>query len=69
MPEQINDNDIRAERAEAALAEYGSDDEALRDILSDLMHWADRKGVDFSEELAFAEGHYEAEVIEAQQEA
>ena len=35
---------------------------SLTDLLGDLMHWADRNGVDFTDELARAQRHYAAEI-------
>lgn len=56
------ENDERVSRAEAALEEYYSDEDAcLRDLLADLMHWAASKGVDFFDELRIAEGTYAEE--------
>lgn len=43
---------------------YDEEETAIRDCLADMMHWCVRKGIDFSEELAIAEGHYEAEKID-----
>jgi len=59
-------NDARAEWAEAAISEFrritGTDDEdALGDLLCDLMHWCDRNGCDFEDALRQAHVHYEAE--------
>lgn len=70
-------NDDRANRAEAGLKAYWSigngtdfDDEIdvedklpapMIDFLTDLHHWAERKGVDFEHILEMAGGHYEAE--------
>ena len=60
-------NDDRAEWAGAALRHFqcttGTDyEDTLTDLLGDLMHWADRNGVDFNDELARARMHYEAEI-------
>lgn len=63
-PEDMNDN--RAAWANIAVrafqAETGTDDEdALSDLLADLMHWSDRKNYDFDAALCRGRGHYEAE--------
>ena len=63
-PERMNDQ--RAERAAAALQIFqtvtGTDPEdALCDLLADLMHWCDRNGCAFSNELRRARFHYEEE--------
>jgi hypothetical protein len=63
-PARIDDK--RAEWAAVALdafaAETGADEEdALGDLLADLMHWCDRHGYDFELALDRARGHYEAE--------
>jgi hypothetical protein len=65
-PDPDNMNDSRAEWAGAALAtfmrETGTDQEdALGDLLADLMHWAARNSYDFEAALERARGHYEAE--------
>ena len=59
-------NDSRAEWAEAALSafmrETGTDQEdALVDLLADLLHWADRNSHNFNAALERAREHYEAE--------
>jgi hypothetical protein len=56
-------NDDRAEWAEAALVtlmeQTGADaDTALPDLLCDLMHWCDRRGLNFDEQLKWARGNY-----------
>ena len=63
-PEGLNDN--RARWAAAALhcfqRETGTDDEdALPDLLADLMHWCDRNSSDFDAALSTARMHYDAE--------
>ena len=65
-PDPENQNDDRARWAETALnsfrQETGADTEdALPDLLCDLMHLADRKGWNFEAELERARTHYEAE--------
>lgn len=63
-PEGMNDR--RAAWAEAAIRKFqsmtGADDEdALGDLLTDLMHWSDRNHFDFNAALDRARWHYEAE--------
>jgi hypothetical protein len=63
-PESMNEN--RAAWARQALAAFiaatGADwDDALADLLCDLMHLCDRCGVAFDCEMARAKCHYEAE--------
>jgi len=63
-PEEMNDD--RAQWAGAALREFqritGCDrEDALGDLLCDLMHWSDRKNFDFDAALCRARCHYEAE--------
>lgn len=63
-PEQMNDK--RSAWAGAAVATFqqatGTDDEdALTDLLCDLMHWADRADYDFQAALTRATDHYAAE--------
>ncbi len=66
-PEETNDH--RAEWAAAALHEFqritGTEDEdALGDLLCDLMHWSDRNSLDFEAALSRACMHYEAETAD-----
>ena len=63
-PERLNRN--RARWAAAALAEFrrqtGADlEDAVSDLLADLMHWCDRLGQEFPQELRRARYHYEEE--------
>ena len=63
-PEKLNAN--RARWAAIVLAEFqrqtGSDaEDAVSDLLADLMHWCDRFGQDFNAELRRARNHYGAE--------
>jgi hypothetical protein len=63
-PEAMNNE--RAEWAAIALRQFqcatGADfDDALADLLGDLMHWADRNAITFDDELSRARMHYEAE--------
>lgn len=66
-PEQMNDN--RSKWAQHAITTFaavtGCDEEdVLGDLLTDLMHWADRHNYDFALALFRAEMHYEAETAE-----
>ncbi len=66
-PEGMNDN--RAAWAGEALAVFmlatGTDlEDAVSDLIADLMHWCDRHGIAFDEELARAATHYEAETLD-----
>ena len=61
-------NDSRAAWAGQAIRQFaittGTDEEdALSDLLADLMHWCDRRQVPFDRELARARDHYEAETL------
>ncbi len=66
-PDPEGMNDLRAGRARAALHAFAAVcatdwEDALSDLLCDLMHLSDRDpAFDFSESLARAEAHYEAE--------
>jgi len=65
-PDPDGMNDKRASWAGSALAVFmrdtGTEDEdALGDLLADLMHWCDRNNYDFDAALGRAFGHYEAE--------
>lgn len=58
-----NQNGNRAAWAEAAIAAFvvatGTDPEdALADLLGDLIHWCDRNGLDFDHELHRGRGYY-----------
>ena len=73
-PEQLNDD--RARWAAAAIASFESmsrtdPEDALADLLADLMHWSDRHRTDrsrsgetFAEALTRATAHYAAETQE-----
>jgi hypothetical protein len=66
-PDPENRNDERARWATAALRafhnETGVDEEdALADLLCDLMHSADREDWDFAVELERAQANYQAEI-------
>lgn len=63
-PERLNSK--RAIWAGAALATFQTltnddDDNALKDLLADLMHYCDRNGEDFDVALDAARFHYKAE--------
>jgi hypothetical protein len=68
----MNQNEQRAEWAQCAIDSFqhttGTDDEdALSDLLCDIMHWCDvaeNESPGFEAELERAKGHYEAEIIE-----
>ena len=65
-PDPENRNEERANWAKSALLtfqhETGVDgDDALADLLCDLMHLADRKGWHLAAEMERAQAHYEAE--------
>jgi hypothetical protein len=65
-PDPDRSNADRASWAAVALNafqdETGADDEdALGDLLCDLMHWCDRSGYEMDVALERARGHYEAE--------
>jgi hypothetical protein len=56
----------RASWADKAISTFrdatGTDmEDALSDLLTDLMHWADRAGYSFKEALDRARSHYKAE--------
>jgi hypothetical protein len=65
-------NSDRAAWAAEALATFrrrtGTDcEDALPDLLCDLMHWADEHGLDFNAALSRAHDHHHAEVQEAEE--
>lgn len=64
-PDPEGMNDTRAAWADTAIRAFqeatGTDDDALGDLLTDLMHWSDRNNYDFESALCRATGHYEAE--------
>jgi hypothetical protein len=66
-PDPDDQNDDRASWAAVALRQFqcatGADyEDALGDLLCDLMHWSDRNNFDFELALERARGHYEAEI-------
>jgi hypothetical protein len=67
-PDPENLNGDRAEWAGAALRHFqcvtGTDyEDALGDLLCDLMHWCDRNNFDFELALFRAQGHNHAETV------
>jgi hypothetical protein len=65
-PDPENMNRGRAQWAGAALRHFqcvtGADyEDALGDLLANLMHWCDRNNFDFELALFRARGHYQAE--------
>jgi hypothetical protein len=65
-PDPEGMNDRRAGWAGRAIANFraatGTDEEdAVCDLLADLMHWCNRHGLNFGNELARARDHYDAE--------
>jgi hypothetical protein len=65
-PDPEGMNGKRAKWAGCALLRFrkltGTDEpDALCDLLADLMHWCDRNGQDFGQQLARAKEHYAAE--------
>ncbi|MCZ2341348.1 MAG: hypothetical protein LC104_06070 [Bacteroidales bacterium] len=65
-PDPDGMNDRRAEWAGHAIASFrsatGADEaDAVCDLIADLMHWCDRNGQDFGDELSRAQDHYAAE--------
>jgi hypothetical protein len=63
------DNNKRAGWAEGALQHFAEETrtdqcDLLKDLLCDLMHWADATGADFDAALRTARGHYDAELEE-----
>ncbi len=69
-PDPHNRNNERAECAGEALRQFqlvtGADEEdALGDLLCNLLHWCDRNHFDFEAALARARMHYDAETGEA----
>jgi hypothetical protein len=68
-----NMNDDRAEWAQKTIDRFmyvtgmgiADKDDALSDLLCDLMHWCDKyTGQDFDRELERARSHYKVEVVE-----
>jgi hypothetical protein len=65
-PEEMNND--RADWAHAAILEFamqtGSDGpDLLSDLLADLMHWADRHGLNFDGEVERGRNHYDEETL------
>ncbi len=68
-PDPEKKNADRAEWAASTLRHFqcttGSDyEDALGDLLGDLMHWCDRNNFDFELALERARGHHEAETTD-----
>ena len=67
LPADLQDmNAARAAYADAALHLYQGlikafDENALTDLLCDLMHWSDRNDISFATELRRARSNYKAE--------
>ena len=66
-------NERRAQWADKALAVFQNEtrcdqQDALPDLLCDLMHLADQQGIDFDKMLQRARYHYQAEVAEPEPE-
>lgn len=62
-PDPEGMNESRADWANEAILAFeavtGTDrEDALADLLCDLMHWADRNGEDFDKQLSRARQHY-----------
>ena len=61
-------NEERAYRGWRAIARFKSHEPPaetdLRDLLTDLMHYADEQGLDFKYEMEMAQTHYGNETIE-----
>lgn len=73
-PEELNNE--RAQWADNAITTFQmftrtDIQDAVSDLLADLMHWCDRHGFDFHKELGRAESHYDEETrpIETEDEA
>jgi hypothetical protein len=67
-PDPEGMNERRSLWAGRAIAEFmaatGTDlEDALPDLLADLMHWCDRAGFDFDTALERGRDHYEAETM------
>jgi hypothetical protein len=72
-PDPEGMNDERAESAGKAITAFQDatatdDEDALTDLLADLMHWSDRAGFDFEQALERARCHYDAETEELSEE-
>lgn len=67
-PDPDGQNDDRADWADAALKAFQKktrtdDEDAVADLLTDLMHWCDRNNHDFGHELERARDNYSAETL------
>jgi hypothetical protein len=56
------DNADRAGRVFDTLAQYGEEETAVIDLLTDLMHHCHIAGTDFPNDLRIAEGHFQEEI-------
>jgi len=70
-PDTDNMNNARSKWAGDCLRQFqymtGADyEDALSDLLCNLMHWSDRHPFDFEAELSRARSHYEAETLGGQ---
>lgn len=68
-PDPDGMNDTRAAWAATVLVEFQKAtrtdrEDALADLLTDLLHWCDRTGLDFDTELARGRGNYQEETAE-----
>jgi hypothetical protein len=60
-------NQQRAERCEAVLCNYGTDNVitvCLTDLLADARHWCDKNGESFADHDRMAHDHYLAEIAD-----
>lgn len=68
-PDPEGQNDDRASWAATALGAFRKEtrtdpEDAISDLLADLMHWCDRNDSNFEHELARGRRHYEEETSE-----
>ena len=64
----MDENKRRVDRATTALSDYLDEEKpatAVRDLLIDLMHFADANGINFHFELEQAIDHHESELVVA----
>jgi len=66
LPRAEDQNETRAQWAEAALCEFrrhtGADiEDIVSDLLANIMHWCDRRAQNFDTELRRGREHYEYE--------
>jgi hypothetical protein len=63
-PEERNENRARSADAVLEMFQWQTDadiEDALSDLLANLMHWCDRFGQDFQKEFRRAQNHYREE--------